>query len=383
MSELELFERVLEALHEAAFDDARWPVAASLIDEACGSKGNFLVTGDGAVQTDIDIFFARFCYRGQRREDLERLYFGTYHALDERVPRIRQLPDGRVVHNSSLYTDDEKNTSPAYNEALLLAHNRDGLSVRLDGPEASRIVWAIADPVTGDGWSTARLETIGRLLPHLRQFVRVRHALVNAKALGSTAMTLLENTRSGVIQLDRRGRIVAVNDRARSLLRAGDGLADRSGFLCAISAEDDAALQKLLAKALPPFGTRGKSGSMTAKRPAVSPRLVLHVTPVGRRGTDMRPSRVAALALVVDPASRSPVDPDLVGAALGLTPAESHVAVLLAQGRTVGDIAITTGRHESTVRWHVKEILRKQGFSRQMELVQLVSSLPDFPQPQD
>ena len=84
MSGLELFERVLEALHEAAFDDARWPVAASLIDEACGSKGNFLVTGDGAIQTDIDIFLARFCYRWQRREDLERLYFGTYHALDKK-----------------------------------------------------------------------------------------------------------------------------------------------------------------------------------------------------------------------------------------------------------------------------------------------------------
>ncbi len=382
MSGQELFERILGSLHGAAFDDACWPATAGLIDEACGSKGNFLTTGDGIASDDVEIFFARFCYRGQRREDLEQLYFGTYHALDERVPRIRQLPDGKVVHNSSLYTDEEKKISAAYNEALPLAHNEDGLSMRLDGPNGSRIAWAVADPVSGDGWSTAQIEMIERLLPHLRQFVRVRHALVNAKALGSTVTTLLENTRCGVLQLDPRGRIVAVNDYARNLLREGDGLAGRGGFLRAASAEDDAALQQLLAKALPPFGTRGESGSMAIKRLTAAPRLVLHVSPLSDLEVDMRPSRVAALVLVVDPRNRGRIDPGLVGAVFGLPPAESRVAVLLAQGLTVGNIAIATGRRESTIRWYVKEILRKQGMARQVELVQQVLSLSNFPRAQ-
>ncbi|MDE0001854.1 MAG: helix-turn-helix transcriptional regulator [Rhodospirillaceae bacterium] len=383
MSERELFERILGSLHEAALDDAHWPATAGLIDEACGSKGNSIVCGDGASQDDIEIFFVRFCYRGQRREDLERLYFETYHAVDERLPPIRQLPDSQLAHVSSLYTDQEKKTSPVYNKGLALADNVDCLNVRLDGPDGSRIVWVVGDPVDGDGWSSGQVETIERLLPHLRQFERVRQALVDAQSLATSAAALLENRRCGVIHLDRRGRIAAANDCARDILRKGDGLADRGGQLCASSPADDAALLKLLARALPPYGVQGASGSITVKRSVVSPRLVLHAIPVSGEQTDVRPSRVAALVLVVDPASRGRIDPALVAALLGLTSAESQVAVMLAQGFTIRNIAGATGRSEGTIRWHTKHIFSKLGISRQVELVQLVLSLSDIPPAQN
>ena len=177
------------------------------------------MSGDGAVQDDVDIFFARFCYRGQRREDWEREYFAVFHARDERIPRLRVLPDSELVHVSSLYTEEEKKLSAAYNEALPRSGTRDSLNVRLDGPDGSRIVWAIADPVDSDGWSSERVETIGRLLPHLRQFVRMRQALVGARALGASMIELLDNVRTSVVQLDRRARIMAANDRASAFLR--------------------------------------------------------------------------------------------------------------------------------------------------------------------
>ena len=42
---------------------------------------------------DLRVLFVGLYYRGQRREDLERKYFEVYHPIDERVPRLRQLPD--------------------------------------------------------------------------------------------------------------------------------------------------------------------------------------------------------------------------------------------------------------------------------------------------
>ena len=53
----------------------------------------------------------------------------------------------------------------------------------------SRIVWGIADPV--DGHSSSQIETVSRVLPHLRQYVRVRSALVDAGALGTSVAELL------------------------------------------------------------------------------------------------------------------------------------------------------------------------------------------------
>ena len=374
-----LFERILGSLHEAVLDGGLWPETSALIDEACGSRGNFLAAGDGAPQDGVEVFFAHFCYRGERRKDLERRYFEDYHPIDERLPRIRQLADSRIVPVASLYTDEEKRTSPVWNEGLVIGEARQGLNARLDGPDGSRIVWGLADPVDGEGWTTARLETVRHLLPHLRRFVRVRQALVNARALESTVSGLLENTQCGTVYLDPRGRIVQTNDLARAILRKGDALTDRDGRLRAASREDDDALQAMLARALPRFGAPGESGSATVRREALSSRLVLHASPVSGGEAEMRPSRIALLVLLVDPAGQGRIDPGRVEALLGFTRAESQVAVLLAQGRTIRDIAQLTGRTEGTIRWHVKQIFARHGISRQVELVQLVLSLADIP----
>lgn len=379
MSQQHLFERILASLHEAALDDVRWPATSALIDEACGAKGNMLVTGVGTAPEKTQIFFAPFCYRGQRHAELERLYFESYYHLDERVPRIRRLADSQIVHVSSLYTDKEQETSLVYNEGLAVAHTRDSLNVRLDGPDGSRIVWVIADPIDGDGWSSSQVGAVERLLPHIRQFVQVRQALVDSRALGSSLAALLENTRCGVIQLDLRGRIVAANDRALDLLRKGDGLFDQRGLLHASSSLDNAALQKLLAGVLPPFDGQGVSGSIMVTRPDNAPRLAVHVSPVGQERQYLRTSRVAALVLVVDLADRARIHPDVVAATLGLTPAESRVALDLAQGSTIREIAVATGRRPNTIRWHIKHIFGKLNLSRQVDLVQLVQSLADLP----
>ena len=174
--------------------------------------------------------------------------------------------------------------------------------MRLDGPRGSRIIWVVNDPVDGDDWSCAQLDSIRRLLPHIRQTVRVQQALTGAGALGETLTKLLDITGLGIIQLDGRGRIIAANDRARDSLRIGDGLFDEGGFLYARTPEDDAELQGLLTRALPPFGAQGTGGSTVVTRSSALAPLVLHVNPVGREETDLRVWPVAALVLVVDPA---------------------------------------------------------------------------------
>ena len=381
MSQQDAFDRIVAALHDAAFDDAGWLTASGLIDDACRMKGNGLVHGEGGQsQDDVEIFLARFCQRGERRDDLEREYFDVYHARDERLPRLRQLPDRRLVHVRSLYTEQELRTSPTYNESLPRAETQNGLNVRMDGPHGSRIIWVTGDPVSEDEWSSDQIEMLGHLMPHVRQYASVRQALADAGALGTSLASLLENTGTGIIHLDRRGRIVETNDRASALLRQDDGLSDQGGYLQARLPSDSARLQTLLARALPPFGAQGASGSMTVRRAPGQPRLVLHVSPVADRALDFRTRRVAALALVVEPGSQMRIDRRLVAAILGLTPSETEVAVLLAEGHTVSDIARITDRRESTVRWHIKHIFNKHGFNRQLELVQLVLSLATIPE---
>lgn len=380
MSERDLFDRILVSLHDAMLDDVHWHATAKLVDEACRTKGNMLGFGERHSQDDAQVFFARICHRGEWRQDWEREYFEVYYPLDERIPRLAQMLDSRLVHVTDLYTDEERKTSPVYNEAMLRAESQNSLHVRLDGPGGSDIGWVICDPRGSEGWETGQVEMIERLLPHIRQFVHVRDVLIGAKALGASLSGLLETIRCGVIHLDQRGRIVEINDRALGILRRADGLSDQGGFLGAWLPDDNASLQRLVARALPPFGSQGFSGSVTIGRLSRQPRLAVHISPVTDSQLGYRNRRVAALVLVVDPAGQPRINPRLVAESLGLTPTEARVAAMLSEGKTVRDIAATMGRQEGAIHWLLHQIYEKNGISRQVDLVRMVLSLSEFPQ---
>ena len=82
--------------------------------------------------------------------------------------------------------------------------------------------------------------------------------------------------------------------------------------------------------------------------------------------------------LIVEPGRQHRVDPDLVARTLELTRAESQVAVWLAEGKSVRDMAQATGYTEGAIYWHLKQIYRKQSISRQVDLVRLVLSLAEL-----
>ena len=289
MTDGDSFDRVLASLWEAALDDTLWPAAAVAIDEACAIKGNNLVVarhdgGDGA-----QLLFQAGYHRGEPRPDFDRDYVENYYATDERVPRMMRLADLQWAPMRALYSEDERKTSPTYNEAMPRYGAQDGLNARMNGPEGSLIFWIPFDPVRPGGWESDRLATVDRLLPHIRRFVRVRQALADAGALRETLAGLLDNTAVGIVQLDWRGRIVEANERAAAHFRNGAGLTDLGGFAGARRPADDARLGRMLARALPGNGAP-VAGSMTVARPPGLPPLTLHVCPVPARRGGVRPA---------------------------------------------------------------------------------------------
>ena len=376
-----LADQVIASLHRATLDDAHWQAASNLINEVCGVKGYGLFVGAG-FGASARTLAAGFYYPNERRQDLERLYFEQYHPHDERLPRLRRLPDGKLAPMAELYSEKELKLSASYNEALPLLAAQNGLNVRLDGPEGIRIIWILGDPIGGTGWSASQVRMIQYLLPHIRQFVCVRRVMASAHGLGDSLAAMLGNARIGVIHLDHQGRILEANDPAREILQRRDGLYERSGFLDAWLPADGANLQWALGQALPAFGAGPPaSGSTTIRRFHGLPHLAVHITPVGDAHSGFVVQRVAAVALLVDPESRPSIDPALVAEALGLSVSESEVAAMLAAGRTVHDIAETTGRRENAVHFLLKRAYRKLGISRQPDLVRMVLSLSGLPGP--
>ena len=377
MSNQDAYQRILASLSDAMLDDTHWPATSALIDEACGITGNCLAVSEGP-KDDMRVLSLGHYSRGQRHEELEREYLEVYHPIDERVPRVRRLPDSRLVHVTDLYTAEELKSSPTYNEIMLRGKHQNSLNVRLEVSDGAHITWALGDPVASDDWGSSRMAMIRTLLPHIGQFIRVRQTLVRAEARETSAAALLDNPRIGVLHLDRRGRVLEANDRARTILRQGGGLSEEDGVLRARDAADRLRLERLVASALPASGAIAVSGSMLVGRTPGSPPLVVHVKPVAVPQPDYGARHTAAMVLIVEPGRGHRIDPDLVAGALGLTPMEARVAVWLAQGRSVRDMAETMGHTEGSIYWHLKQIYQKQPVSRQADLVRLVLSITEF-----
>ena len=155
-------------------------------------------------------------------------------------------------------------------------------------------------------------------------------------------------------------------------------MGDNDGELGARERADQLRLERLVAAALPDSDLVPVSGSMRLNRsPMLSP-LVVHVKPVGVPQPDYGARHVAVLVLIVQPGRTLRVDPSLVAAALGLTRAESQVAVRLAAGESGRDIAGATGHTRAAIYWHLQQIYQKLRISRQVDLVRLVLSIADF-----
>ena len=379
MSQQDAFDSIVAALHETALNDTLWPRTSTLIDEAVGMWGSHLAVESGHTRNDAEFVFGDAYCHGELVE-MGRMYANIYFPHDERVQRLLHLPDSRVVHVTHVYTEHELQTSPTFNEFLCRFGAGNGLNLRMDGPDGLHIIWAFTDPDDPHGWRSEQIALIKQLLPHIRQFVRVRQALASAEALGTSLTSLLDNALLGVLFLDRQGTIVETNTRALRILRRGDSLVDRDGVLCARLLTDNAKLQRLLARALPHWSQTASSGSMTVQRPSGKLPLTLHISPVIHRA-DFGAQRVAALVLLVDLVERPQIDPTFLATTLGLSPAESRVAAALAAGQSVRDIAVTTHRTQAAVRWHLRQMYVKLGISRQADLVRLVLSTVGVPPP--
>jgi len=377
------FARIVAALNEAPFQDDGWLRASALIDEACRTHGSMLghTTGDSVENSQVHL--AILSHRGERQEEIERLYLDNYVRIDERIPHLRNLPDSSVAHISDLLSEEQLKASVVYNEYLVRVHRKDGLDVRLDGPGGSNILWSIRETIDGDGWSSDQLRLIDALLPHIRQYITVQETVANAGGQNASFADMLGLPGIGIIKIDARGRIVAANDRARAELQRRNGLSDVGGTLSAVLPGDNDRLQRLLARALPRLRDPAAAGSTMVHRNSQGPGVIVHVHPVVDPETGYVGRRVAALVMIVDPLGRESVAPSLVMSVLGLTPVEAEIAVMLAEGWTARQIAGKTGRAYSTVRTHLKHVFDKLGVSRQYELARQVSALSILPAPDD
>lgn len=306
-----------------------------------------------------------------RNEKTLELYQRHFALIDERVPIVMRMGQGQIMLDHEHFSARHMSRSALYSDCLApdgMKHTM-GLMLRVEGSEQQYVGFIRA--VDQQPFGSEERNFALHLLPDMVRAADLRARagqLARHAALGLAALGTLSQA---VAVTDGQGRIQYANAAAEQLLARPGALQARQGLLTAAPPAAAERLQQLLRSAC---ARPARAGALTLQDAAQ--RLVVTALP-------LRPDHAwaslaqAPLALVV--ASRlggaSHLGPRLLGEVLGLSPTEARLALLLAAGKTIKEFAAIEGSSWHTARSHLKNLLRKTGCRRQVELMPLLQSL--------
>ncbi|WP_147309338.1 helix-turn-helix transcriptional regulator, partial [Cupriavidus taiwanensis] len=221
-----------------------------------------------------------------------------------------------------------------------------------------------------------RERRLSHVMPHWVRAARMQQRNFELSGLASLGLAGLDTLDFGVMVLQADLRVRYANSWAEALVQADSHLSLQDGVLRAHSDTLQAVLRKLLDGAMHGRGADAASGSWMHITSGGQPVPII-VTPLVSRQPVEGPWQLpAAMLLLGNSESRSVLDAGVLSSLFGLSRKESIIAIRLAAGETLNEIAEREFLSPHTVRVHIRDTLRKTGTHRQSELVRLLHLLP-------
>ena len=219
---------------------------------------------------------------------------------------------------------------------------------------------------------------LGALMPHLQRALRVSMQLGDLQWRQGYLAQALDRLSTALFLIAGNSHVLYMNHAAETLLARGVGLLIDHDGICTGNPSETATLRRLIGRAALTSAAQGNGagGTMTVSHRDHRPPLDVLVSPI--RLEDVHPmlDRPAALVYVTDPDAVIYSAGAELQRRFGLTSAETRVAMLIGEGRTVRQIAEQLHVSPHTVRTQLKAVLAKTETTRQGELIRLISRTP-------
>ncbi len=195
--------------------------------------------------------------------------------------------------------------------------------------------------------------------------------LLSRSAVPGGILRVLDSLRCGGFLLDLRGHVLSLNMIAMSFL--GDGLVLGGERLSAVDRKADLRLRHLVGSVVGPGHDPAAPLSVAVPRHCRLP-LVVRIIRVEE---DVAWSAIPAslLLLGLDPELWRKPPREVLTQTFGLTAVEAEVAIGIACGRTLAEIAVERGVRVGTVRAHSKAVFSKTHTRGQVELAGTLTRL--------
>jgi DNA-binding CsgD family transcriptional regulator len=221
----------------------------------------------------------------------------------------------------------------------------------------------------------AELRAVSQLSPHIRRAVTIGDMFETERRNTEIFRNVVESLAHPVLIVSRDMRVIFANPSAEALLADNIAINSIRGQLSFNYGPANVAVSRAVE-----LGTRdefalGPAG-IDVPLARVGVPAVAHVMPLARRDISARITQHAAAAIFIAAAGSTPMPAlDAIAALFGLTAAEKRVAGHVAAGRSRGEIALTGGVSDDTVKSQLAAIFDKTGAGSQRELELLIREL--------
>jgi DNA-binding CsgD family transcriptional regulator/PAS domain-containing protein len=359
---IERFSNLLGVIYDVPLDTSRW---ADCLDQLrLELRGNYtsLIVRPGGVD-DLGLIVSS---SGDRR------VLSPHNRYIAMSPFKGLTPD-KVVTIQDILPEVDWRASSYYRDWCQPHDVFHVLAMDLATSDGGVYGFRVTRPEQAPAFSTADVEFARRLVPHLKRALNLHLSIHQDRKLNSLYGHAMAQLMVGVVVLDENGEVIECNPAAAGILEMEDGLRVVGQQLEATYANDDRKLQRLVREALthPQASEAGLTEAMSVSRPSgqLSWGVVVQaISPDQWTEGKHRPS-VAVFVRDTEGKAHPPVK--LAQQLFQLTPAESALAIELANGLSLEEAAEALNIRRNTARAHLRSIFSKTGVRRQTELVRI------------
>ncbi|MDU9393002.1 helix-turn-helix transcriptional regulator [Pseudomonas sp. zfem002] len=366
--ELADYERLIGTIYDAALDTPRMSEALQQLRALF--QANFVTL---ILRVADEPFLSPMMVAG----DVELEEGGVNHyAYYAKSTLFDRLPVDRVFTIEDLMSEAEWLSSSFY---LLYCEPygcHQMLGVDIGMPDGGILRLRINRQRDQARFGEAERAMCAMLMPHLRRALHMHSLLDRSESLGSLYSQTISRLAVATIVLDESGSVLQLNPVAREILDSNDGLKLVGGRLEATYPSDNRELSRLVRNAF----TRARQGdgagqgaeAMSVSRPSGQVNLGVVVELIPSQELLDGKGKPTVMVYVRDAVGKSLVSNVVTSQLYHLTPAETALALELANGLSLEEASELLNIRRNTARAHLRSIFSKTGVRRQTELVRIM-----------
>jgi DNA-binding CsgD family transcriptional regulator len=297
-------------------------------------------------------------------------YNKHFYAMDPFVG----LPNRQVVCNTEFIPLEEWTGSEFYKNFLEPVGVLHILGADINTSDGVQCRIRISRGPEHPPFTQADKDLLALFVSHLERSVQLHVRLNRYESERNLYAGAVDQMAVGTIILDEDGKVLQTNQVAEQLLKDKDGLKRVDDGLQVGNPRDNQEFRRLVKQALLAQRSHNPSvvEALRVQRPSGRADLGIIVRSVPLSEWNEGKQCPSVAIFISDPEQQSSAPQEIVRALFDFTPAETQLAMLLANGLTLDEASEELGISRNTARAHLRSTFSKTGVTRQTMLVRLI-----------